>query len=240
MVDGTPFNKIARSVVADDAVKTVKQMILDGELEANDRLPPERDLAEMLGVSRPTLREAIRALVALNLLESRHGEGTFVTSLDPVLLSEPIDFVVRLNASNATALTEVRRYLEPGAAALAAERITPAEVGLLEKLAAEYEECLDDVQACIALDIDIHRQIAESARNPILISLLSSLRALSAESRQRTAHDYERRRQTIAQHRELIAALRSGDTDEAYAAMAQHLGHVAKAVTEEFGPASTP
>ena len=68
-----------------------------GELRAGQRLPAERDLAVQLALSRPSLREAIRALIALNILESRHGEGTFVSSLDPELLSEPIDFVLQVN-----------------------------------------------------------------------------------------------------------------------------------------------
>src|SRR5438067_5760864 len=102
----------------------VKGMILRGELQAGQKLPPERELAAQLGVSRSSLREAIRALIALNILESRHGNGTFVTSLDPELLAEPIDFVLKVNESALDALFEARKVVEAGVAALAAERAT--------------------------------------------------------------------------------------------------------------------
>src|SRR4051794_29466492 len=103
-------------------------MIVRGDLGAGQRLPAERDLAAQLGVSRPSLREAIRALIALNILESRHGEGTFVSSLDPELLSEPIDFVLQVNDDALLSLFEARRVLEAGGGAPAAGRATHLEL----------------------------------------------------------------------------------------------------------------
>src|SRR5439155_25898864 len=110
------FQTIRRNAVAHEAIDTIKRMIVRGELQAGQRLPAERDLAAQLGLSRPSLREAIRALIALNILESRHGEGTFVSSLEPDLLTEPIDFVLQVNDGGLRALFEARRVLEAGGA----------------------------------------------------------------------------------------------------------------------------
>src|SRR5438874_4035955 len=110
------FQTIRRNAVAHEAIDTIKRMIVRGELQAGQRLPAERDLAAQLGLSRPSLREAIRALIALNILESRHGEGTFVSSLEPDLLTEPIDFVLQVNDGGLRALFEARRVLEAGVA----------------------------------------------------------------------------------------------------------------------------
>jgi GntR family transcriptional repressor for pyruvate dehydrogenase complex len=235
-MEGQPrFKSIERTIVANEAINTIRSMILAGELQAHQRLPPERELAEMLGVSRPTLREAVRALTVLNILESRHGEGTFVTSLDPVLLAEPIDFVLRVDPSVVYSLTEARSFLEVGGAGLAAERITAEELEELEGLATAYERAVDDVEACIALDAEFHRRVVRSSRNLILISFLESLNALSLESRHQTARNPGRRRETIGYHRRLIAALRAQDVDQARKIMLVHLQDVARALKEETG-----
>src|SRR5436190_20889601 len=121
------FKTLRRDAVADQAIETIKEMIVRGDVRAGQRLPPERELAAQLGVSRPSLREAIRALIALNILDSRHGDGTFVSSLEPDLLIKPIDFVLQVNDGGMDALFEARRELEAGIAALAAERATDLE-----------------------------------------------------------------------------------------------------------------
>ena len=128
------FETIRRNAVAHEAITTIKGMIVRGDLRAGQRLPAERELAAQLGVSRPSLREAIRALIALNILESRHGEGTFVSSLDPELLAEPIDFVLQVDDGGIAALFEARHVLEAGIAALAAERASDLELAELEGL----------------------------------------------------------------------------------------------------------
>src|SRR5690349_1963863 len=164
-------------------------MIVRGELRPGQRLPAERDLAVQLALSRPSLREAIRALIALNILESKHGEGTYVSSLDPELLSEPIDFVLQVNDQALLSLFEARRVLEAGVASLAAERATDLELSELDDFVKEGRGKLSDPDAFIEHDVEFHERLRRLARSPVLASLLSSVSALPIASRRRTAQD---------------------------------------------------
>ncbi|MGN0148213.1 MAG: FadR/GntR family transcriptional regulator, partial [Arthrobacter koreensis] len=111
--------------VTDEAITKIKAMLISGELKAGDRVPPEKELSERLGLSRSSLREAVKALELARVLDVRRGDGTYVTSLEPAILMETMSFVVDLHQERAAAeLLEVRRILEPGSASLAARRIT--------------------------------------------------------------------------------------------------------------------
>src|SRR5690606_9727829 len=110
--------------LTDLAIAKIKQMIVDGELQPGDRLPREADLARRLGLSRSSLREAVRALSLLRVLDVRQGDGTYVTSLEPGLLLETMAFVIDLQRDDSVLhLFEVRRLLEPAATAMAAQRM---------------------------------------------------------------------------------------------------------------------
>jgi GntR family transcriptional repressor for pyruvate dehydrogenase complex len=224
------FPAIARKRVANEAIDRIKSMIVRGELHAYDRLPPERDLADLLGVSRPTLREAIRALIAMQILESRHGEGTFVTSLDPELLAEPIDFLLRLDEHSIVDLFEARQVLEPRLARLAAERASGDDLQALDRLSREYYLNLGDFDACSRIDMEFHQRVARAARNPILAALLVSIRALGQESRSRTGHSKATRQIAAADHETISAAVSQGDAERAERAMAEHLEHMLRSL----------
>ena len=111
--------------VTDEAILKIKEMIISGELSPGDRLPPEKELSERLGLSRSSMREAVKALEVIRVLDVRRGDGTYVTSLEPRLLLEAMSFVVDLHDdSSILELFAVRRILEPAAVALAAARMT--------------------------------------------------------------------------------------------------------------------
>ena len=226
------FKTIRRTVVAHEAVDVIKQMIVAGDLQPGQRLPSERDLAVHLGLSRPSLREAIRALIALNILESRHGEGTFVSSLEPELLSEPIDFLLQINDGAIQALFEARRVLEAGVASLAAVRASDLELAELEDFVKQGRTKVDDVDAFIDHDIEFHRRISRTARSPILASLLESVSALSVATRHKTAQSSAVRMRSLADHRAMVTTLKARDPQAAHEAMIAHLDHVLAA----FGP----
>jgi DNA-binding FadR family transcriptional regulator len=226
-VSTTPqFEAISRDRVANVAIERIKSLILSGDLRPRDRLPAERELAEQLGVSRPTIREAIRALIALNILESRHGDGTFVSSLDPRELAEPIDFLLRVDENSFTSLFETRQVLEAGLTRLAAQRATPEEIGELRGVMDEYRASMEDAETCIGVDIAFHECVAKAARNPIMASLLSSVARLALESRRRTAFARGVRDATVADYGMIIAAIEARDADAAANAMLNHLRHV--------------
>src|SRR6185437_6705483 len=156
--------------VAAEATEKIKAMITSGALRAGDRLPREADLAAELGLSRSSLREAVRALSLVNILDVRRGDGTYVTSLEPRLLLEALSFIVDFHRDDTLLeFLRVRRILEPAATAMAAERVTDAEVAdlreLLDRLGPHPE--VDDL---VANDLEFHRRIAVSSGNSVLCS----------------------------------------------------------------------
>ena len=230
MTTSPQFTAIPRNAVSQSAIATIKEMIVRGELRAGQRLPAERELAAQLGLSRPSLREAIRALIALNILESKHGEGTYVSSLDPELLSEPIDFVLQVNDQALISLFEARRVLEAGVAALAAERATDLELSELDDFVKAGRAKVGDADAFIEHDVEFHERLRRLARSPVLASLLSSVSALSIASRRRTAQDATTRARALADHNAMTRALRARDAAGAERLMVAHLEHVLTAI----------
>ncbi|GII77081.1 GntR family transcriptional regulator [Sphaerisporangium rufum] len=169
--------------LTDAAIDKIKQMIMSGELAPGDRLPRETDLAERLGLSRNSLREAVRALALINVLDVRQGDGTFVTSLQPHLLLEAMSFVVDFHRDDTVLqFLEVRRVLEPAATAMAAVHMSEAEV-------AELRLILDDlpdgpsVTELVANDLRFHKHIAAGSGNPVLCSLIDSLSGPTTRAR---------------------------------------------------------
>lgn len=217
------FARLERTSVGLQAAEAIKALILSGDLKPGDVLPPERDLAVMLGISRPSLREGIRVLTALNVLEPRHGGGTYVTSLDPRLLAQPVSFLLQVAPTAFRHLLEVRLVLEVGAAKLAAPRITEEALDNLQRLADEAERELPDADRYLQLDYEIHTTIIEATGNPIYIGLYESIAELSLESRRRTARSALTRRRAHDDHVAIIAALRQRDPEAAARAMGSHL-----------------
>ncbi|GIF46864.1 GntR family transcriptional regulator [Asanoa ferruginea] len=161
--------------LTDEAIDKIKGMIMSGELGPGDRLPKEADLADRLGLSRNSLREAVRALSMIRVLDVRQGDGTYVTSLEPNLLLDALSFVVDFHRDDTVLqFFEVRRILEPAAAALAADRMLDDDI---DKLQLVLDDLGDEptIEALVANDIEFHRQIAIGADNAVLASLVEGL-----------------------------------------------------------------
>src|SRR5215472_1250834 len=121
--------------VTDEAIEKIKEMIIQGRLRPGDRLPKEADLASDLGLSRSSLREAVRALSLIHVLDVRQGDGTYVTSLEPAVLLDAMGFVIDFHRDDTVLeFLEVRRILEPAATAMAAARMTGEEAAELRQL----------------------------------------------------------------------------------------------------------
>jgi len=222
------FTPLPRITVTAAAVARIKQMILRGTLRPGERLPSERALSEALGVSRPTLRESIRSLEAMNILETRQGAGTFVASLDLRTLLEPLEFAVSVSEAPLAELFEVRFLLEPGAAALAAERATEDDLAALERCV-EVSRRPVSREEFLALDIELHRIVAEAAHNDYLVRLLASMSALAAESRALTVGIAGVVAQSTRDHEVIAAAIGRREPDAAREAMREHLRLVREA-----------
>ncbi|GIH60092.1 MULTISPECIES: FadR/GntR family transcriptional regulator [Microbispora] len=169
--------------VTDAAISSIKDMILSGELGPGDRLPREADLAERLGLSRNSLREAVRALALINVLDVRQGDGTYVTSLDPRLLLDALSFVVDFHQDDTVLqFFEVRRILEPAATAMAATRMTDEDVAELRDILDAFPE-KPSTEDFVANDLRFHQRIALGSGNPVLSSLIESISGPTARAR---------------------------------------------------------
>ncbi|PRX49193.1 GntR family transcriptional regulator [Prauserella shujinwangii] len=169
--------------VTDDAIEAIKQMIVTGELRPGDRLPREADLADRLGLSRSSLREAVRALSLIHVLDVRQGDGTYVTSLDPGLLMDAMGFVVDFHRDDTVLqFLEVRRILEPAATAMAAISMPAADIDGLARLLTSLGEH-PTVEQLVANDVEFHARIAAGSGNQVLCSLLDSLSSRTHRAR---------------------------------------------------------
>ena len=225
--------------VTQEAIDRIRERVASGEWPAGSRLPREADLAAELGLSRNSLREAVRALALARVLEVRQGDGTYVSSLEPGELLEPTRFATHLlQGQTVLELFEVRRMLEPEAAALAALR---ADEGVREALARELGrmyEAGDRADELVDADAAFHDVIGRAPGNAVLRSLLQSLSTRTVRARlwhgiaDRMALDVER-----AEHTRIYEAIASGDPDLARAATLLHIASNEAWLREHLGPA---
>ncbi len=223
----TTFSPLQKQQTVAEAISAeILDLLRQKELRPGDKLPPERELAEMLGVSRPSLREALRALSMMKVIEIRQGDGTYVSALKPEELVEHLEFVFMLDDSTLLQLFEARKIIETGNVSLAAERITDEELAALRDCLDQSERAVDDPEAFILADIELHEIITRAARNPLLERFMASIGTLSRASRQKTTHMSGVTKTTVEHHRQIVAALEAHDPQEAGAAMLRHLEHV--------------
>ncbi|WP_320775237.1 FadR/GntR family transcriptional regulator [Streptomyces sp. CRN 30] len=213
--------------VTDEAIEKIKGMIVSGALRPGDRLPKEAELASGLGLSRNSLREAVRALALIRILDVRQGDGTYVTSLDPQLLLEALTFVVDFHRDDTVLeFLAVRRILEPAATAMAASRIGEEQ---LDALAAQLDALGDEpsVEQLVACDLDFHRGIVRACGNSVLCSLVDGLSGPTTRARiWRGLTQEDAVRRTLHEHRMILAALRDRDAEAARSWATVHIASV--------------
>lgn len=213
--------------VTDEAIEKIKEMIVSGALRPGDRLPKESELAAELGLSRNSLREAVRALSLIRILDVRQGDGTYVTSLDPQLLLEALSFVVDFHRDDTVLeFLAVRRILEPAATAMAATRIPEEELealqGKLDALGAQ-----PSVEELVASDLEFHRGIVAASGNSVLCSLLDGLSGPTTRARVwRGLTQEDAVSRTLLEHRAILAALRDRDAEAARSWATVHVASV--------------
>ncbi|MCX4094379.1 FadR/GntR family transcriptional regulator [Nocardia sp. alder85J] len=211
--------------VTDDAITKIKAMIVTGELRPGSRLPREADLAAELGVSRNSLREAVRALSLVRILDVRQGDGTYVSSLTPGTLLDSMGFLLEFHQQDSVLdILGVRRILEPEAAALAAQRMTGEQVRRLSELVRPAGAGVADL---VAADLAFHAAIAAASGNMVLASLLDSMSTPTMRAgiwRGIVAEDTFDR--TIAEHRGICDAIAARDPRLAHARALAHVAGV--------------
>ena len=210
--------------VTDEAIAKIRDMIVSGRWRPGERLPREADLAVQLGLSRSSLREAVRALSLVRVLEVRQGDGTYVSSLEPDLLLETTAFVTHLLQDHTVLeLFEVRRLLEPAAAALAAVRMDDEG---RRRLRAELDRmrAAEGVEELVDADMAFHAVIAAAAGNAVLRSLLDGLAARTMRVRLwRGQADARANADTLADHTRIHDAIAARDPELSRAVAAAHI-----------------
>jgi GntR family transcriptional regulator, transcriptional repressor for pyruvate dehydrogenase complex len=210
--------------VADLATQRIRDLIVTGRLHPGERLPSEPKLAAELGLSRSSLREAIRGLAQVHVLDVRRGDGTYVSSLEPEHLLGDLNFALEL-MQDATLLEafEVRRLLEPAATGLAALRITAAQVEELRE-SLEAMRRAEAVEELITLDCEFHNKIVSCTGNSMLCCFVEALAGRSIRARiWRGLSEGGVQAFTLEQHGQIVNALAAGDPGLASAASAIHV-----------------
>ena len=227
---------------SEEVVVHLREMIQRGELQRGDRLPPERDLAKLLGVSRPTLRAGIRSLAAHGVLLSRQGAGTFVVDNDgpPALDSSPLRLMAALHGFTSAEMFEARRSIEMAMAGLAAERATGDQMAsIAEELAGMYAS-LEDPEQYLVHDMHFHEMVAAASGNRILTALMNMVATILLDVRSKTVKRAKDLKESAEMHRQIYRAIRSKNPEAARAAMRDHLILAQKAQeSEEPDPTAT-
>src|SRR5262252_1494438 len=214
-----------RGTSSEEVVTNLREMIHRGELRSGDRLPPERDLAKLLGVSRPTLRAGIRSLAAVGVLESRQGAGTFVVKGDesPVLDSSSLSLMASLHGFTSEEMFEARRALEMAIAGLAAERATGEQLAsLAEEMAGMYAS-LELPEDYLIHDMRFHQMVAAASGNRILTALMNMVAATLFDVRRKTVRRAHDLKESAEMHREIYRAIRDRNAEETRNKMRAHL-----------------
>jgi GntR family transcriptional regulator, transcriptional repressor for pyruvate dehydrogenase complex len=211
--------------LTDKAIARIRELILTGELRPGSRLPPEQQLAVELGLGRNLMREAVKALVVANVLEVRRGTGTYVTSLEPELLLEGVGIAVELlQGHTLLEVTEVRRLFEPAATGLAAQRISPDQLGVVRQQLEAMRAARDDVELLNEHDAAFHRAVFAATGNRTLSTLLDGVSSQTLRARVwRGLVDDNAAARTLAEHEAIYAALADGNAALAQATALIHV-----------------
>jgi len=229
----TTFSPLQKQQTVPEAISAeILALLRQKELKPGDKLPPERELAEKLGVSRPSLREALRALSIMKVVEVRQGDGTYVSALRPEELVEHLEFVFMLDDSTMLQLFEARKIVEVGNVSLAAQRISNEELAALRVCLKKSEHSVGDPEAFMLADIELHEIITRAADNPLLERFMASISTLSRASRQKTTHMAGVTETAVEDHRQIVAALEARDPQAAGTAMLRHLEHIEQVYRE--------
>ena len=223
---------IGRRSVPEMVVERVLDLVRGGQLGAGDKLPSERDLAARLGVSRPSVREALRAISIMGVVEIRHGGGVYISSLDAAELLAPMEFYVSLSAPNLSEVFEARIHYEPMLAGIAAGALGARELARLGEIVTAQEDRPNDAELFHDTDAEFHLLILQAADNVFLSRVGRILQVLGEPGRRIFQRRPDVRARSVEDHRAILDALDARDADRAAAAMRVHMNHVTEALGE--------
>ncbi len=218
--------------VYDQVIEEIKNKIKSGDIKKGDRLPSEREMAESLGVSRTSVREALRALEVVGLVESRQGAGNYIKTNFDNSLFEPISVMFMLQESSPKEMYDLRETLELQCARLSAKNIEDNELDLLTAIL-DRMYIAENEEESLKLDIKFHYLIAKSTRNVLLLNVLDVISQLVDEFiqkfRMQILHAGNTKENLLEIHENIVRALKLRDESKAYNAMLEHFELIRKA-----------
>lgn len=219
-----------------------------GRMKPGDKLPTERELSQTLGVSRPSLREALRAMTQLGLVTTRHGGGTYINNYDEMYLMSILRYITVISDDLLMDLIQVRKTLEAEATRLAAENATEEDLDNIQHFAQErqelcsrYNDNLEAVRTELnALDYDFHKAIAEASKNKVIAAFIISIHSTFTEHQNRVSAIAPIADQVNKKHMEIVDALRKRDARKAKSLMYEHLQMVEDSLSSVVQPTDKP
>lgn len=231
-MDERGFRVAAQEPVSDRVVAQILSLVKAGNLKAGDRLPSERELADSFKVSRPTIREALKALTVLGVLKTKHGSGIFVSPLEASDILGPLTFFLTLKDVQVDRLYEARRLIEGEIASLAATRCELNDALELRQYISEQNQVVHDPRSFRVSDTRFHAKLAAKSGNSFLARAAESLNVLGLEFRKIASETPNVISSSIRDHQSIVAAIESRDAEGARIAMQGHMMNVLRSTKE--------
>lgn len=234
------FKSVKHTKISDEIANQIKQLILDGNLKPGDKLPPERELVKQLGVSRPSLREALKSLVTMGFLEVRQAKRTFVKSVTSKLIEDPLALLIKTDQQKIYDLIEVRKAIEAWAAYHAAQRASREDIEKLKGIITEMKRAFEEGRSWEKLDADFHLAIAQATHNTIQTHIMSAIYDLLRESMSKVFINRDKVKKLMNHHQQIFLAIKSRTSEKAREKTLDHLSYVEaevkKATSRTEGP----
>lgn len=227
------FEVVRRNKVYEEVAKQIERLILN-KLKPGDKLPSERELAETLKVSRSSIRDAIRSLELMGLVEPRQGTGTIVREVSAETVLNPFSTALKHRQELVGELLDFRKMLEPPLAARAATHASAEDIAEMEEILQRQEEKQINGEAAVAEDAEFHYSVALASGNSVILKVLDVLMDVLRDTRERSLQLPGRPQKSLAGHRRILAAIKRHDGEAAKAAMRRHIEDVEEIVLNKF------
>jgi GntR family transcriptional repressor for pyruvate dehydrogenase complex len=227
------FEVVRRNKVYEEVAKQIERLILK-KLRPGDKLPSERELAETLRVSRSSIRDAIRGLELMGLVEPRQGAGTIVREISAGSVVNPFADALKRRQELVSEFLDFRKMLEPPLAARAATHASADEISEMEEILQRQADKHSQGEPAIAEDTEFHYSVALASGNSVVLKVLDTLMDLLRDTRERSLQVEGRPQKSLAGHRRILAAIKRHDAEAAKSAMRRHIEDVEEIVLEKF------
>lgn len=231
---GPVFQTVQKGRRYEQVAAQIQRLVNEGVLKPGDKLPPERELARQFGVGRSSLRDAIRTLEVMGVVESRHGAGTVIRDLDTDTLVVPLASALLRKREMVAELLEVRRMIEPALAARAARNATAEQIATMEEILARQLAKVRRGEPTIEEDSEFHAALVHAARNSVVLRVLDVLMDLLRESRAKSLQSPGRLEKSCAGHLRILRAIKRRDSAAAEAAVKKHLQEIETIVMRQL------